>query len=175
MIARVTGLFAYYLLFAGMFLGILYGAPALKGPWKARVYRWHTRSQGAGMIFVLAHILILVIDAYSPFNWSELLIPFSTPEHPIAYGIGSISFYLSLIVLLTSDFRLLMPKKLWITLHMLSYPVFFLALLHGIYSGTDTQTPAIFIGYLASAGILILVTFYRAAVETRVAAKKAAM
>jgi DMSO/TMAO reductase YedYZ heme-binding membrane subunit len=167
MIARTTGLIAYHLLFAGMFLGILYGTPSLKGPWKARTYTWHARTQSAGMIFALVHILILVIDHYRPFSWPELLIPFSHPDHRITYGMGSLAFYGLLLVLLTSDFRTLLPKKLWLTLHMLSYPVYFLALLHGIYNGTDTQTPAVFGGYIATAAALILITFYRAAAESR--------
>lgn len=167
MITRVTGLSAYYLLFAGMFLGILYGAPSLKGIWKTRVYRWHYRTQGAGMILVLAHIMVLVIDRYSPFNWSELLIPFSRSDHPITYGMGSLAFYGLAAVLLTSDFRAVLPRKVWLAIHLLSYPVYFLSLLHGIYNGTDTQSPPIFTGYLVSAALLLAVTFYRVHVEGR--------
>ncbi|WP_276355274.1 ferric reductase-like transmembrane domain-containing protein [Cohnella caldifontis] len=172
MIARTTGLIAYYLLFAGMFLGILYGTPSLKGTWKARIYTWHTRTQGAGMIFALAHVLVLVIDHYSPFSWSELLVPFSHPEHPITYGLGSLAFYGLLLVLLTSDFRTTLPKKLWLALHMLSYPIYFMALIHGIYNGTDTQTPAVFGGYIATAAALLIVTFYRASAESRARASR---
>lgn len=167
MIARVSGLTAYYFLFAGMFLGIAQGTPSLRGVWKARFYRWHFRTQGLGIIASLAHALILVIDRYSPFNWSEMLLPFSHPEHPITYGLGSLAFYGWTAVLLTSDFRTLLPKRVWYALHLLSYPAFFMALIHGLYNGTDTQSPAVFAGYLATAAALLIVTFYRASAETR--------
>ncbi|MBW5447480.1 hypothetical protein GE107_15590 [Cohnella sp. CFH 77786] len=169
MIARATGLIAYYLLFAGMFLGILYGTPKLTGVWKTRFYRWHSRTQNLGLLFILAHAMVLVIDHYSPFSWSDLLIPFSHPEHPVVYGIGSLAFYGMLVVLLTSDFRLLMNGKLWIALHLLAYPVYFLALLHGIFAGTDTQSVPVFAGYLVTAAALLAVTFYRASAEKQAA------
>jgi sulfoxide reductase heme-binding subunit YedZ len=174
MIARVAGLTAYYLLFAGMFLGILYGTPSLRGVWKTRVYRWHSRTQGAGLIFTLGHVLILVIDHYSPFTWSQLLVPFSHPEHPITYGLGSLAFYGLTIVLLTTDFRLMMPRKLWLILHLLSYPIFFMALLHGIYNGTDSQSALVFGFYIATAGALMAITFYRVFAESRAAESAAA-
>lgn len=167
MIARVTGFAAYYLLFAGIFLGILYGMPSLRGNWKSRVYQWHSGTQWAGFLFVLAHAMILVIDHYSPFNWSQLLIPFSHPDKPIPYGLGSLALYLLLLVLVTSDFRALLPKKLWLGVHLLSYPAYFAFFIHGFYSGTDSQSLPALAGYVGTAAALLVLTFIRGAAESR--------
>jgi len=86
--------------------------------------------------------------------------------------LGSLAFYGLLIVLLTSDFRILLPRRLWLALHMLAYPVFFLSLIHGIFNGTDTRSPLVFGAYIATAAALLAVTFYRAAAESRARARE---
>ncbi|MFC5407391.1 hypothetical protein [Cohnella soli] len=165
-ITRVAGLLAYGFLFLGVMLGIVYGIPQLKGNWKKRTYFWHAKTQGAGMLLALAHILILAIDRYSPFTWGQLLIPFSYPDHRIAYGLGSLSFYCLVLVLVTTDFRMFLAKRVWLFLHMAGYPAFFLALAHGLASGTDTSLPAIRWSYVATAAALILITFIRVGAES---------
>lgn len=165
-ITRVAGLLSYYLLFAGVMLGIVYGMPNVKGKWKKRIYDWHARTQGAGILFAIAHAIILSIDTYSPFTWGQLLIPFSYPEHRIAYGLGSLSLYGLLLILLSTDFKSLLSRKTWLVLHMSAYPVFFLALIHGLISGTDTKNPLIYWSYIGTAAAIVLVTFLRVGTES---------
>jgi sulfoxide reductase heme-binding subunit YedZ len=164
-ITRVAGLSAYYLLFIGVMLGIIYGMPGIQGVWKKKLYGWHAWTQGTGFVLVIVHVIILAIDQYSPFTWGQLLIPFSYPEHRLGYGFGSMAFYGLLLVLATTDFRALMSKRIWLALHMTAYPVFFLSLVHGLVTGTDTKNAAVFWGYIATAACLILITVLRASAE----------
>jgi hypothetical protein len=158
---RVAGLVSYYLMFIGIALGILYGLPSLRGKAKQRIYQWHSRFQSAGVLAVLVHVMLLAIDRYMPFDWDQLLIPFSYPQHRAAYGFGSLAMYGLLIILLTTDFRSLLPRRLWLAIHLSAYPFFLLAMLHGLFSGTDTREPLVFAGYVATAAGLVLLTVIR--------------
>ncbi|WP_440112121.1 ferric reductase-like transmembrane domain-containing protein [Paenibacillus sp. QZ-Y1] len=135
---RISGVAAYLLLFAGVFLGIAQGMPAAKGTSKAAMFKWHTRTTWLAFGLGLVHVLTLYIDHYSSFTWSELLIPFTASEHPIGSGLGTLSFYSLLIVLLSSDLRNKLIRKGWFIFHMLSYPVFIGLLIQGMVTGTDS-------------------------------------
>ncbi|RKP50083.1 hypothetical protein D7Z26_19930 [Cohnella endophytica] len=164
-ITRVAGLAGYYSLFIGVMLGIVHGMPNVKGKWKKRSYAWHARMQAAGLFLSIAHVMILSIDTYSPFTWGQLLLPFSYPENRIVYGMGSMALYGLLFILLTTDFKSLLSRRIWLIFHMAAYPVFFLALVHGLIAGTDTNNPFVFWSYLGTATALVLITFIRVGTE----------
>lgn len=138
---RVLGISAYLLLFAGMSLGMLYGYPFAKGSMKTTLYTWHSRLTGLGTIIALLHAAVLVIDTYTPFTWSELLIPFTAHGEPLWYGLGTLSMYGMLLLLLTSDLRPKIKRPLWLAIHMLSYPIYLASLIHGVKAGTDSDHP----------------------------------
>ncbi|RIE00871.1 ferric reductase-like transmembrane domain-containing protein [Cohnella faecalis] len=148
-ITRVAGLSAFYLLTIGVVSGIFCGSPGIKGVWKARIFRFHSWTQGFGLIVAIAHVIVLAIDRYAKFDWITLIIPFSAPQHRLEYGLGSLAMYGLLAILLTSDFRGLLANRIWKTIHMTAYPVFFLALIHGLFSGTDSAKPLVFWSYAA--------------------------
>ncbi|OMF08710.1 hypothetical protein BK131_25540 [Paenibacillus amylolyticus] len=137
-IIRISGIAAYVLLFAGVFLGIAQGMPMAKGKPKAGMFKWHTRTTWLAFGLGLVHALTLYIDHYSPFTWGELLIPFTASVHPIGSGLGTLAFYGLVIVLLSSDLRNKLGRKWWFMFHILSYPVFIGLLVHGMVTGTDS-------------------------------------
>lgn len=101
-----------------------------------------------GMILALLHAAVLLMDTYSPFTWIELLIPFTAHEHPFWYGLGTLSMYGMLALMLSSDMRPKIKRPLWLAIHMLSYPVYLIAMLHGIKAGTDSEHPLIAAMYI---------------------------
>lgn len=141
-LTRIFGIAAYLLLFSGMALGILYSYPFVKGKRKPAIYKTHMRLTNSGSLLALLHAAVLVIDTYTPFEWKEILIPFMAHDHPLLYGMGTISLYGLILLLLTSDFRQKLSKGLWLTIHLLAYPIFMLAMAHGFFAGTDSQLPA---------------------------------
>lgn len=147
---RIFGILAYLLLFGGMALGMLYGYPFAKGPLKAKLYRWHTRLTGGGVIISLLHAVILMIDTYSPFTAVEILVPFMARSHPFWYGLGTLALYGMLALMLSSDMRPKLKRPLWIAIHMLSYPIYLIAMLHGIKAGTDTSHPLVQAMYIGT-------------------------
>ncbi|MEV5029807.1 ferric reductase [Paenibacillus sp. LPE1-1-1.1] len=164
-LTRILGICAYLLLFAGMAFGILYGYPFVKGKRKPSVYKTHMRLTNGGSLLALLHAAVLVIDTYTPFEWKEILVPFMAHEHPVLYGMGTLSLYGLILLLLTSDFRQKLSKGVWLTIHMLAYPIFMMAMAHGFFAGTDSQLPAIKWMYGATFAITLMLLGGRALIR----------
>ncbi|MDN8592390.1 ferric reductase-like transmembrane domain-containing protein [Paenibacillus sp. 11B] len=166
-IIRISGIVAYLLLFAGVFLGIAQGMPMAKGKPKAAMYTWHTRTTWLAFGLGLVHALTLYIDHYSPFTWSELLIPFTASVHPIGSGLGTLAFYGLVIVLLSSDLRNKLGRKWWFMFHMLSYPVFIGLLFHGMVTGTDSGNVIMRLMYVFTGLSILGITVLRGLLRER--------
>lgn len=140
-LTRILGIVSYLTIFAGLTLGMLYSFPFVKGKRKAQVYRWHTYLTNGGTVVALAHAAILVISTYAPYRWMDLLVPFSSEQYPIGNGIGTIALYGMLLLLITSDYRNKISKHVWLTIHLLAYPIFVGAAVHGYMVGTSSGHP----------------------------------
>jgi len=96
-----------------------------------------------GFLFGILHGIVLTIDSYEPFRITELLIPFLSDYKPLATGMGILSFYMFIAVLITSDWMKKFGKRMWRTVHFLAFPAFVLSFLHGLLAGSDSSlTPA---------------------------------
>ncbi len=167
MLIRTFGILSYLTLFVGMAIGITYSYPQIKGHKKGQLLRWHTYANLTGTCFALLHTVLLIIDTFMPFDWAELLIPFTAKNNPVLNGMGTIAMYGLLIVLFTTDIRHKLKRKLWLALHMLSYPIFVLSLLHGILIGTDSKQGWASLMYIATAIILVGLTALRFQLSSR--------
>ncbi|MGG1556190.1 ferric reductase-like transmembrane domain-containing protein [Paenibacillus ferrarius] len=157
-LVRVLGIGSFLSLSAGMVIGIIYGYPQMKGKKKAQLHRYHTYLNNAGTALALLHAVLLIIDTFMPFDWHEILVPFTAEHSPVLNGIGTVALYGLLLVLLTTDLRQKLRRKLWLTLHMLSYPIFVLALIHGLMLGTDRHLGIVQAMYAAAVLALIAAT-----------------
>lgn len=163
-VARATGLEAYLILFLVTVMGV--------GIYTKKIYRF-IRSEDALMlhkhlslfagVLLVAHIVSLMLDTYIRFRWYEVFLPFASHFKNAYVGIGIIGFYLFAAILISSlFFRARFPKQ-WRTLHYLTYPLFFIGLIHGIFVGTDAQYLSIQIMYGITGTIGVALTAYRIA------------
>ncbi|OPH46816.1 hypothetical protein BC351_12815 [Paenibacillus ferrarius] len=164
---RLFGILAYLSLFIGMALGISYSFPYWKGQRKAQLLRWHTSANYTGTCLALLHAVLLIIDAFMPFEWKEILIPFAASNSAGLNGIGTIAMYGLLLLILTTDLRHKLKRKLWLAFHFLSYPIFILALLHGLLIGTDSSNIWIKMMYLSTFLLLAGLTVARVLMGSR--------
>ncbi|WP_193571437.1 ferric reductase [Paenibacillus psychroresistens] len=162
-IIRSSGIASYILLAVGICLGILYSFPFFKGKNKVRLHKMHTFSTISGTGIGMLHGMITVIDQYTAFNWSEVLIPFTAVRAPVLNGLGTLSVYGMLLLIFTSDIRHKLQKKVWLLIHMLSYPIFIMAFIHGYFLGTDSNLSGIRWVYFGSITLVISLTALRAA------------
>ncbi|WP_223066417.1 ferric reductase-like transmembrane domain-containing protein [Paenibacillus caui] len=151
-ITRTLGITAYLLLFLGICLGITYGMPIWKGKQKirSRVRDFHFLTNTGGVFLAMLHPMLLVIDAYVPFSWGQLIVPFTGPKEPFIYGLGTLTLYGLLFVVTTTDLRAKMSVKLWRAIHLSAYILFIFALAHGMMGGTDTRKIWIFSMYVVT-------------------------
>lgn len=166
-ITRTLGIAAYLLLFTGMSLGLLYGYPFAKGSLKTTLYAWHSRLTGLGTILALLHAAVLVVDTYTPFTWTELLIPFMAHDKPLWYGLGTLALYGMLALLLTSDLRPTIKRSVWLAIHMLAYPIYVAALIHGVMAGTDSEHPLMQWVYITTLLTTLVLAAGRALIRSR--------
>ena len=83
------------------------------------------------------HLGALVADNYTHFNLSDLAIPYASDWKPGAVALGVIAAWLLAAVELTSLAIKRLPKRVWRSIHLTSYAVFWLTSIHAALAGTD--------------------------------------
>lgn len=158
---RLLGFLAYFYFTVSIVFGLLRKSTFVKSH-KNLIYQVHQNAGWLGLITVVAHMFVLIIDNYEPYALVEVLLPFSSHYQPIASGLGIIAFYLFLLVLLTSDLWLkTMNRSIWKSIHFLVLPAWLLSLLHGILIGSDTDNIYILLFYFTSAGCVLSILITR--------------
>ncbi len=139
--ARAGGIVAWGLLAASVLWGLALSTKAFgKRPrpnWLLDLHQWLGTLT---MIFLGVHVAGLMLDSYVDFGLTDVLVPFASSWDPSAVAWGIVAFYLLLAVELTALGRRYLPKKVWRSVHYLSFPVFVLATIHGVAAGTDATT-----------------------------------
>ena len=138
-------------------------------PGNPPAYEIHEYTSLLGLGFALFHAVIPTGDRYIAYTVAQVLTPFASANYrPTWVGIGQLSFYVWGVVTLSFYVCKRIGKNAWRLIHFLSYVSLIGAMLHGIFSGTDT--PAIWTHYLYwfSGGALLFLTIYRVLV-TRMA------
>ncbi|WP_379152548.1 ferric reductase-like transmembrane domain-containing protein [Paenibacillus sp. sgz5001063] len=145
---RAAGFTSYLLLFLAVTAGLLQGEPWVKGQRRVQLNLIHQWTGWFGLLFGLVHGLVLTYDQNVGYSLFELAIPFASHHEPLWTGLGTLSFYMLLLILISSDMIRTIGKKLWRAIHFLALPMFVMALLHGIMLGSDTREPGIQVMYM---------------------------
>jgi len=159
---RFFGLLSYFMLFVGVSLGITYSMPGWSPKTKGKLYKLHSVASITGMFTGIFHAMILVVDTYMPFSWSELLLPFTASHSPLLNGLGTIAAYSMIVIILTTDLRNKVNRKIWRAIHLGAYPTFVMALIHGMGEGTDTEEGWIFLMYVFTFAVVTILLIVRA-------------
>lgn len=158
---RLSGLTGHFFLTLSVLAGLLGSFLALKKQ-KARLHNIHLYSGWAGLLAIILHATLIVVDTYAPLTILEIIIPGNASYEPLWNAFGTISLYLFGFVLVTSDFlKETLGKTLWKLTHWLVLPAWLLMTLHGIFIGTDTGTLFTTIWYACSTLTLFTLVLYR--------------
>jgi predicted ferric reductase len=151
-IARAGGFTAYILLTLAVIVGLALSTQ-IQSP-----SRWprllnselHNFLTLLSTIFLGVHILATWIDPFTRFSWNEIFIPLTSHYRPEWMAFGIVALYLGIAIGISTWLRPHIGYKLWRQLHVLTLGVFALATIHGLGTGSDTQTPWALGIYLAS-------------------------
>ena len=115
-----------------------------------------------GLLFTGFHGIMLLGDTYIKATFSQLLIPFAFINfRPVFVGIGQLTFYMWVILVLSFYAKKIIGKKIWRGLHYIGFAAFFAGMAHGITSGSDSSMPWMQMIYWISAASVLFLTIYR--------------
>lgn len=161
-ISRASAIASYLIMFfvivwgAGMTTGFAY---KITNPVKAwSVHQYMSIALG---FTILTHVFSLLFDEFINFGIKDLLVPFASDFKPAYLSLGIISFYILLMVILSSLVLRIKTPKFWRALHYLVYPMFIFSLVHGLETGTDSSALLMRYVYWATGAIFAGVIFYR--------------
>jgi len=162
-LSRATAFVSLSLLWISMALGLgITNKMARLWPGAPAAFAIHEYVSLLGLAFALFHAFIILGDKYITFSLIQLLIPFSTFEFkPFWVGLGQLGFYTWALVTFSFYVRPAIGQKFWRYLHYLSFGTFFLALFHGIFSGTDSSAGWVQQYYWFSGASLLFLFFVR--------------
>lgn len=161
-VARAGGIVAWSLLAASVVLGLFLSTRVrpLNAPpvWTTDLHRF---LGGLATIFVGVHVVAIMLDSYTSFGVTDVLVPFASSWHPVWVAWGIVSMYLLLAVELTSLARRRLPRKLWHAVHLLSLPLFVFSTVHFAGAGTDAGNPFAVFGMILLSGVVAAFLFRR--------------
>ena len=139
-ISRASGLVGFSLLYISIFLGLTIRIPFMRNLFSP-LYALNAHGWIAlqATIFALLHGSILMLDKFIDLNFVGVFVPFSSSYQPILVGLGTIGFYLMVILTATSYFRSHLSYKLWRTLHYFNIVLYFGVIVHAYFLGTDMK------------------------------------
>jgi sulfoxide reductase heme-binding subunit YedZ len=97
----------------------------------------HRRLSLLAVVFLVVHIVTAVLDPYWALGWVAALVPLASEYRPIPIALGIVSMYLFVAVVVTSLVRQRIGLRAWRIVHWSSYAMWPLAILHGVFAGTD--------------------------------------
>jgi DMSO/TMAO reductase YedYZ heme-binding membrane subunit len=137
-VARSAGLVTWALLVASMVWGVLLATRALgRRPTPVWLLSMHRYLGGLACVFTVVHVGAVLIDRYVHFSVADALVPFSSAWRPGAVACGVVGLYLLGAIEMTSLARRRLPRRLWRSVHGLSYLLFASSTLHAMTAGTD--------------------------------------
>jgi predicted ferric reductase len=162
-LSRATAFVSLTILWISMALGIgISNKMARLWPGAPAAFAIHEYVSLLGMAFAIFHALVLLGDHYINFTVAQIFMPFATVGYrPTWVGIGQIGFYVWLIVNVSFYIRKLIGQKTWRVLHYLSFAMYIMGLVHGLFSGTDSPASWAQWYYWISGGSLLFLFVYR--------------
>lgn len=168
-VLRAAGFGAYFVLFASVVLGLT-GTTSLGGKrmTKQGAVGVHQFLATVGLLLVAVHLVGIAMDAWIDFRIHDLFLPMLQDAYkPVAVGVGIVAMYGMVLVTVASWTRTRLSARFWRATHLLAIPTFVLAMLHGIFAGTDTVRPFVFWTYLATGAIVVFLTLLRGFTASR--------
>lgn len=138
---RLSGFVSLFLLLISIVCGGLMSVLQPKNKTKVYMQFIHQNAGWMSLWIGLGHGILLYFDTFISFSLIEIFIPFTAEFERFWSGIGTISLWLLVIVILSTDVKKKFSHRTWKLIHRLSFPLFPFALLHGLMIGSDRLEP----------------------------------
>jgi len=151
LVLRATGLTAYAALTLSVVLGTLTASRFAPSWWpRAMSYGWHGLLSGFALAASAVHGAFLLVDGRFSQTLAGVLVPGRATFEPLPVGLGTVGLELLALVYASTLWRTRLSRRAWKALHLLAYPAFILATLHGLWLGSDNAAPLYVLGVTAA-------------------------
>lgn len=164
---RLGGVVGYAALAASVVLGAMTSSRYMPA-WLAKPlqFGWHGVLSGFGLVAIAVHVAFSLVDAQYPQTLAGVLVPGLATYAPFALALGTLATYATVVVYASIARQRQLPRTWVKRLHLLAYPAFAFATLHGVFAGSDRLAWL----YLSALALVALATSVRM-VEHRSAAR----
>ena len=100
------------------------------------------------------HVVTAILDPYVTIGWAATVVPFLSPYHRLAIGLGTLAVDFGTAVLLTSMLRSRLGLRSWRAIHWLAYLAWPTAFVHALTAGNDMRTGWVAATVWGSAAVL---------------------
>ena len=162
LLLRAAGVGAYLVLFLSVVWGLV-GTTSVVGKRVSKVTATNVHHYlGIAILPLLAiHLGGLLIDKFRPFGVLDLLSPMHSAFRPVSVAFGIVAMYLSVVVLLTTWAKKRLGTTWWRRFHLASVPAFTLAMVHGVWTGTDSVQPWLWWTYMVTGFVVLFLVLVR--------------
>jgi sulfoxide reductase heme-binding subunit YedZ len=122
-----------------------------------------------------AHVVTAVVDGFVDIEPVDAAVPFLSSYRPLWLGLGSLASTLLVTAVVTAAGRGLLPPAVWRRTHLLVYPAWPLAVVHGLGTGSDTIRRPVLLLTFACLLAVVLAAVARLAVLERPAGARLAL
>lgn len=158
-ISRTAGLIGYIFLWLTIFFGLAIRNPLLKKyiePFYS--FDWHCFLAAGAVFWALVHGTSFLWHGAFSLTLTDIAIPLlskTTLVNVNYLALGTMAFYLMIVITATSYLRRHMTHGVWRILHFLNPLAFIFVVLHGYLIGTDMKNFYIGGAFLASSFVLL--------------------
>ncbi len=161
-LARASGIVAWLLLSASVLWGIVLSTDLFprrrRAVWLLVMHRWLA---GLTVVFIGAHVGLLLSDKYSHVRVVEFAVPWAGTWRPTAIALGVVAVWLIVGVEVTALVAKRLARNWWRDVHIAGYGVFWAASVHGALAGTDAARPLYVLTALVAVGAVVFALSYR--------------
>lgn len=166
-ISRASGVVSLLLFTGSVVLGILtWRGSAVPLLPRFAVGLVHRDVSLLATVFLVIHVVALLGDPYAQVRAVDALVPFLAQADSLWRGLGTVALDLLVAVIITSLARHRLPAGLFRVVHWAVYPLWLMAFVHGLGSGTDAGSAWYFGVSVAALGTVV------AAVAIRIASRR---
>jgi predicted ferric reductase len=118
----------------GLLIALRYSPVRLWPHRHINIFRLHNWSAYFVLLLIILHPVVLLLGGSTHFGLADVLLPIQSPVQPKLNTVGAAAFYVLVIVIVTSLFRLRMARPLWRNLHCMVFPAFILMFIHSVFT-----------------------------------------
>src|SRR3984893_1747876 len=97
----------------GLLIALRYSPVRLWPHRRLNIFRLHNWTAYFVLLLMVLHPAVLLLGGSTHFGLADVLLPIQSPVQPMLNSVGAAAFYVLLIVIVTSLFRLRMARPLW--------------------------------------------------------------